>query len=738
MFLRKISALFVAVATVATLLVGCGEGLVIKPYKTPEDIRVASSALVAENERYSLRWDSEASCVLLESKTDGKVWSTVPYKAYLEGESNATLSSPVYIQYYNPSDGGLESSKAYSDCISDGLMSAETVEDGIKLTFYFVDAEITVPLYFKLRADSLYAYVPAEEIIESGKTKLIELSVLPYLCSAANSASKENYLMLPVGCGALVYTDEEVSVVSRSFSGEVYGADAGRKQLDNTFDSEKIRIPAYGVKDGANALLAFIESGDGSARIDADAGNFRNGHSTAYTTFQVRAFDELEAVRNEYNDERIYSAEFDSSLTYGIGFYPLSGEKADYEGMAEVVRNKYGIDNGKKNTQQAYRLEILGGAVTKHFVMGVPYDALTVATTFAEAIDITDELSEKTGLKPSVTLLGFGKSGVSAGEIAGGYTFASALGGKKGQQKMESYCKENGIPLFTDFELIRFSESGSGFGTVFDGAKTASRQKAFYYPISRNLRFPDDDLKKIYLLNRTDIVTAVNKLVDKTEKLSGIAISSLGDIAYSDYGKTEYGAKGNTAEITELINKIAKKHSVSVSGANAYAASAAGTVTNVPLSNGGDHTLDAKIPFYQLVFGKTSALYSEPINIATDREDMLLRAIEMGVAPSFTVCGKYEKDFSEVAEGVFYASAFDGVKESVISNMKKAGEFFSSVSDAYIVSHSIGGNGITITEFSNGIKVTVNHSSETLSLGGATLEPLSFSISSENGKGGAQ
>lgn len=194
----------------------------------PGEMQSLSSGTVAENENYILEWDESKSCALLKSRGGETVWSTVPYDFYLTDDTNINLNAPMFISYYNPSDGSLMTAKAYSDCIEMNNLSVESENGEITMTFYFEDAEISVPLTVSLTDDGLKATVKASEIKESGKTQLISVSVLPYLCSAPNSESKSDYLLVPVGSGALMYTDEEVQEFSRAFSGEVYGTDAAR------------------------------------------------------------------------------------------------------------------------------------------------------------------------------------------------------------------------------------------------------------------------------------------------------------------------------------------------------------------------------------------------------------------------------------------------------------------------------------------------------------------------------
>ena len=734
MFKRRLVAILFSALFIVSSLSACKNEVKISKYNLPQEFSYVESEIISENDNFKLSWDSESACVLLENKKNGTVWSTIPYDSYSSGDSNSSLSSPLYIQYYNPSDGGLESSKAYTDCISEGNFSVVKIENGIKLNFYFIDSEITIPLKFVLREDSLEVSVPMGEIIESGKTKLIELSLLPYLCSLKNTDSKNDYIMLPVGSGALAYVDEEKTDISRTFTGDVYGTDYGRQRLDNSVEEEKVSLPVYGVKTGKDALFAIIEEGSGSSRLDADIGNFRNGYSAAYSSFQIRSYDEVETERNNYSDERVYAAEFDKNLNLKVGFYPLQDNNADYNDMAECYRNYLGLNNASKNEQSSLKLDVLGGSLTKHFILGVPYYSLTDATTFSEAENIIGDVMKNTSVAPAVSLKGFGDSGNSIGKIAGGYSYSSVLGGNKGHKAIEKYCKENNISLFTDYDVIQFNDSANGFSTLFDVAKTASKQKSSQYPLTLNLRAKNKDGKKTYLLRRDKLGGAIDELISKTKKYTtGISLSSIGQIAYSDYSSEKYASKGSFEEITDYIEKIKKAgHKVSVSNANDYAANSADVITDVSFTNGYYRALDETIPFYQLVYSSKS-LYSKPLNLYSDLFDSLLSAVESGVSPTFSVCNSYEDDFSGTNENTYYSSVYSGVKQDIISVSQSTSDFYEAISGAVLISHKILSNGITESNFSNGVSVIVNRTDSDKTVNGNNVKANSFSFIKKEG-----
>ena len=675
---------------------------------------IIDSIVAAQNENYTLSWDSEQSAILLKDNKSGYIWSSVPYDYYLKQESNVNLSSPLFIEYYSPEDGSLQTSKAYSDCMQEGNYSVKQIDNGIRMTFHFIDAEVSVSMDFVLRKDSLAVSLPFSQIKESGKTKLIKLSFLPYFCAIPNTNEDSSYLFVPSGSGAVMYTDEDVQSIARNFNAELYGTDKAKIKLDDISEETALTMPVYGAVAGENSLMAIIEEGDGAAQINAEAGNFRNGYSTVYSTVILRSSDETEAERNNYTDVEIYAEDFNESAIYTVGYYPLEGDNSGYNGMAKRYK-RYLTDNGLiKNTvanKSSYHVKLLGGTVTKKFILGLPYYSLTESTTFLQAKDIIDDLLGCTNEKPTVTLYGFGDSGVDAGKIAGGINFPSNLGGEKDYTKLSEFCIKNNIDLFYDFDIINFSASGKGISKQFDTAKTPSSQAAATYPSIVSLRTENENLKKVRLVKRSKLNSVLDKVLSfSNEKISAISLSSLFNTAYSDYSSPEYYTKGNMAQqVFELVKKFENKnYKLAGSNANGYATALADVVYDTPLDNGGYINLDKSIPFYSLVYGESTVLFSNANNLSQNGDEQILKIVESGILPSFTLISEYDDELSGSSYFDFYGTSYENQKDKMLNTLKKLRKYSETISGQYLVKHEFVTDGISKMTFSSGSEVWVN------------------------------
>ena len=719
------------------LLTACGEQTTA-PYEIPDNLEQAAAGTVAQNARYTLEWDDLQGCVLLRDRATDYVWSTIPYEFYQTGDYNVDMLSQVRIEYYDMNNASMQIAYGY-DCVEMGNISSAIDGDSVRVTYYFEEAAINLTIVYTLRKDSLEVSFNSDDIEEKGSTRLISVSLTPYMSAAPNAKDHGYYLFVPAGSGALMYTDNDPSGLSRNFSGEVYGTDLSRYVLNNSGDEEPIRLPVFGVKKGDNALCAIIENGEGAAKVEAIAGAERGGYSTAYSTFYVRGFANIEwdtgTTHNGveiFQDTILLQEERLADKTFSVGYYPLTGENADYTGMAACYRQYLqGAGRLKKSThkQQPYHITLIGGAQAREFTLGIPHTSLLPLTTFAQSQQIVKELRGLTGQTPEVLLMGYGASGLDVGKLAGGFTFAGELGNKASQNALEAFCREQGIPLFTDFDVARFNQSGNGFNPLFSSATAASTDNVTYYPLKRNVRAEDTEKSPIYLLEHASLGKAIEKLRDFTrERVSGIALSTLGRMPYSDHQELAYTLRSDVEEqMRETLNALREDdHPILLSAANAYAAGLADSVYDVPLQNGNYQAFDETVPFYQMVFRGTVPLYSTAVNLSPDAGGMLLRAVEAGVSPSYTLSHSLCEALADSDESMYYGILYNSNKQRITDDVAKTRAFFEAVGDAGIRRHTILRDGLTRTEFDNGVVVLVNHTDEDIVLDGTTIAARSF------------
>lgn len=723
--LCKIVASILCLSVFCILFSGCGKQTVLQKqnkYIVPDNHNVIADGIIAENDKYSLIWNSEFGCVSIKDKTNGYMWSTTPTNANDKGFddfgfpiiASPAVNSPVTIQYINPSTLTTEVAYGYSSSISQKMYNCKLLKNGIEVTYYFNDEEIAIPVDYILRDDSLSISVNTKEI-QQGRFELFSITLAPYLCYTENE-SDDSYIFVPSGCGALIYP-KTLSQTGTKYSEPVYGEDSSMQVYDSISTTEQIYLPIYGSKNSNQGVLAIIENGAESSYIEGSIGAAGTGYSNIGTTFILRGYDSLIA---KTATKKVKSTLYADSLISGIislGVYPLSGSEANYNGMINKYRdyllNTKQLDISKLNDSQIH-IKILGGQVVKDFFFGVPYKKMFSLTSLNEAKRIVSEISDFANGNLSVELSGFGQSGLTDEKLAGGYTISSSLGNIKQLKQIQDLCNDKGFNLYFDYNLISFSKSGNGWSYSNDLAVGPTGLTTYKYQYYLSTRSRNSSIKKSGIISRDKIQDSATKLLDSIDDwgINGIGVGNLGSICYSDYSNLNYYVKSNmSSDIKSAINILKKdnKYNLLANSANVYAACIVDEITDVPLQSSNSDVFDIDIPAYQMLFCGYKSISSEPINSSVDSTEALLRAIEGGCGISYSVINNYDSSLISYTNNNLNSSLYTDVKDDIIYTIEKTAKFYDGIKGAKIKCNELLNSDLHKTVFDNGMTVYVNY-----------------------------
>ncbi len=723
---------FVSILLVLSVILCCAACSTEQPrkigrYTSKIVVNSVDSSVVAENDNYAMHWDSEKACILIEDKNSGYIWSTVPNDFYngtpAGARANVLLNSPIIVTYVASPNNTLKTING-SSVFEDGMITAKKVKNGIQVGYFFNNVEISVPVIYKLYDDHFTVTVEPKGILENAN-KVYQVDIAPFLTAIPQSKDKDSYLFVPSGSGALMYADERDGS-ERLYQEAVYGQDLSAFNDHINSNYYKTSLPVFGVNRGENSLFAIVENGAASCEITASAGDSTIGYSNVCAAFCVRGQSTEVVKMAQYGSQRVNT--YSDGLIDGkctVAYYPLSGKHSGYSGMAECYRNyltnKYKIS--KTTEDSMLYLQFLGGSLTSESFVGVPYKNLTAATTVKQANEIVSELTKTTGIKPVVQLKGFGQSGVDVGKIGGGFKLSSNLGSWKEIEALNKLSE-----VYFDFDLVRFDKSGSGFSTVSNSAKAENGGTAYqyYYDIAAGNRV--EKKGRYRLLSRDQLGKALDKAMKavKNKEISGISLSTLGSLAYSDYKSSDYYAKGNLdSQGTMMFAKASSKTRVMTSNANEYAAAKSNHIISTPSNNSAFATLDATVPFYRMVFKGVVSMASEPINTSANPRTELLKAAETGCGLLYTVTGSYNSKF-RLSDSSFALSVYSDNKNKIESDCKELSEFLSKVSNTKIKKHTILSKGVNETVFENGVTVIVNYTDKNVKTDLGIVAPEGF------------
>ena len=743
MIRKKYLSSVCAVALTAALICGCGGSGVSQKRPSYDKEKLStdiSDELIAQNENYRLEINRTSLGVSLTDLKTGKVYGTNPVNSGGEQfdefgmpiKRHPQIESVLFIEYLDVQKNTTSKLISYNAAVQNGRTVLENTDNGVKVEYYFDDAEIMIPITYSLRENGLKVTLDPKEI-EEGGNMLISVSVAPFFCSVENT-EKNGYLLYPSGSGALIYP-KEVSQPGDSYSAEVYGEDASKEKWDKTSTEKSIRLPVYGAKSGDTAAFAIIEKGADSCLLETTVGSTSIGYSAVYATYQLRGYTAniKELYNNRYYKGLVYSDNM-TDAPLEIGFYPLAGENADYSGMARLYRSCIEKTEGKAENAKAATLNItaVGGTMISKSFLGVPYTTLLATTTLKDAAAMVKELEEGGAKVSALALSGFGKTGIDSVKPAGGFGIAGKLGSSKDFTSLKKTCENSDTDLFFDFDAVTFSKSGGGLSSYFDSAVRANRKRAKVYDYNIALLGRETD-SAYSLTARNKLTYITNKIIKKAGAIPGIGLSSLSNTAYSDYTDKSsglyYAKSGMTEQVSEIIENVKKSGKKFMSSeANAYAAVKSDVIFNSPARSNAALIFDDDIPFYQMVLRGRTALSTESLNLATDREEQLLKAVEGGMGLAYTLTAKYDTKLIDSGVPVFYNSLYSDLKDGIVSDSKMLSELYGKIGNSAIKSHKIHGSGLRETVYENGVTVFVNYSSGELNSPAGSVRAHGFLI----------
>ena len=755
---KKSVSILSAVLVFVSALSGCGTKQKSSKFNASETNTLTSQTL-AETDRLKLDFNyeianpnlladrKEINEIYVTDKATGRIWSTQVkdengnYKTAsclditvqnMETYQSSGADGGTFYEIERDKNGDVVYDENYNQKLTRILnISSKKIDNGIELTYYFLKYKISIPVDFYLKDDSLKISIDGSRIIEGDENyRLVSVYPSPNLFRVDDKA-KDAYFFLPSGNGAIMNTQDTSDLEKEYWEGpsNYIALDAdGSINLPQT-----ARMPVFGLKDGNNAMFCIAEESSGSMGIEANSGSRSSDYARIKPNLFFVDYDYTLGRSKTSGYIRQLSPRSNSVVT--VGCYFLENDDADYMGMADCYRKyleKSGFIEKSKFGQSPYAVDILGGVMTTTSVMGIPVKRLKTLTKLESAEKIITDLRKETSYTPVVCLSGYGKTGINYGEIAGGFSISSKLGTKKKIKSIEDYASSNNVPLYFDFEMSKFSKSGSGFGYSSDSAKTAVLHSAdkFFVDIPLGV----DDLESEYrILARNKQGKVVDKVLAITDKLgiSGINLSTLGSIAYSDYNnKKAYPLSHNTESENKAYISQIKKSNKAVSGkASAYfAAGLVDVVFDIDTDGNGHFSLDYEIPFYQMVFSDATPLYTASVNTANNPEKVIATAAATGMGIGFSLIDEFDISYMETKAEKLYACNYSSNKERIKNYVSEFAEVYKATAGSKIVDYKCFDNGVSVTTFENGKVVYVNNSSVSVNTDAGKLDKYEFKL----------
>lgn len=594
-----------------------------------------------------------------------------------------------------------------------------------------------IPLVYQLEGDNLVVTVNPEEVeYNTNGFYLVNIDILRYFGASLN---KDGYLFVPDGSGALINFNNG-KTTEASYGATVYGQDStmvyttwyqSQVEAQNT-----IKMPVFGIKDGNKAVFAVIEEGDAYATIKADVAGKYTGYNDAYVSFNYLQYgstslSDMIGAQSYY----LYSdAVFEG--VYKLRYAFLSGEQADYSGMAACYRD-YLKENGVlgeqiKEQNLPFYVEYIGAIDKPDTFLGIKYDSVESVTTFAQAEKITDLLKQKGVENLNIIYSGWMNGGLR-GTAATKLKVESKLkAGGTTLSEFQKYVKSIGADLYmtTELQYVYEDDFFDGYSSIryapryFDNTVIKINQ---YGLASRVSEDELADLISPYYVKQITKDLAGNL---KKQNVTGVNLGTLSWELFSDLQKSVYTDRQMAKRENSAAMLTLKESGQKLIGdnANSYVFGYADELISVPLYSNNYRIIDEEVPFYEMVIHGYIPCAGEAMNLTDDYQTTLLKSVEAGNGLYFKWIYEDNAVLKETEYDYLYSVNYEAWLERATADYNRMNQELGSLVGCEIKSHEYVQADVAKVTYQNGSHVYVNFSKENVTVDGVTVPAKDYVV----------
>lgn len=729
-FFHGLAVIFLASSLIATTSCA-GSDIVID--ESGSDIKLESQFSVVadrqiENDCFGLSVEENGAFSLLDKST-GQSWSSNPVdrnqNVNIKGIHKMRMNSQLTVDYIVDGKNTKTATSYASSTNKDGV-SVSTSADGILVHYNFVDEKFEIPVLYTLNSCGLRAEILNDRIVESGNNQITEIALLPYF--AASGLNDQGYFLVPDGSGALI---EFNNGKSGNYQQKIYNTNGLMNVKTNKTKVENALLPVFGTYCNNHSLFAVIDGGAGSSKLYGFTSSENGYYNRIYPQFTYRQSSVVSMLSKTWSPVEI---SFVSSLAaqenFSVLYCPLQNEYGGYSDMANFYRDYLSktttFGDAVSERESALTLDFYGGALVERNFCGFPVTVNTALTSFQDAEDICQNLIDDGVKDIRIRYLGITSSGLENKSVPDGFKPASALGGKKGFQRLMDFAGEKGVEIFPDCDFIFYQNSTFSLLSKMDAARDVSKNAGIFYGYNPSNGVAETS-DYVYALKPSKVFRAASDYLDSYKKQNNpyISFSTLGSFLYADYSEEIYLPHRTKSIFKEILRSYqGEGFSVMNQAPNAYALEYTSVAVNSPLNSSCFDIEDQTVPFYQMVLHGSVAYTTPAVNMSCDNKETVLKAIETGSGLLYSLS---KADYSVIKNDGYddlYCITAENWLEEIKNNYQKVKAATAGTEGQKIVSHKKAAEGVFCTQYENGISIWVNYNARDVELDGMKIPAL--------------
>jgi hypothetical protein len=605
--------------------------------------------------------------------------------------------------------------------VDDTVKEAELAKLGEAAT-KSIPAYFSIPLCYRLQGNDLLVSVDLKDIQGTEGYRLTRVEFLK--CFGATRAEQDGYVFMPDGSGSIIENDIDANSMDNILI-PFYGEELTKMMYSGTMGVSRSPFPVFGVKGGDQSLFAVVENGAAIGGMGAQAHSSYMPYNIAYPWVTVNIIDTFgfEGVAYAY-----YNVLPD--VDYTVRYHFLSGEDADYSGMARYYRQyleqKGALTRRESSKQDTLLLDIeLLGSIKKTVnYVGFPIDTHYPVTTFEQAGEIVELLHQ--GGIPSVDVV---YSGIANGgmeqKALNKVKFQKELGGIKGFQELESSLASQNDTVYAGLEPMRIWEKGYGIGDTEDVCKLITK-------VSAQIGNSNRDSSYSWWINPLRYEEITKKFLKEYEKTGSrkIYLSSVGAYLNGNYSEKQGMTRQSAQLLTQdMISEIAGKgYQIKLDMGNDYLLQYADSLINVPTSSSHQRVESYSVPFVGMVLKGYIPFSGYSINQSANSATALLEAIESGAGLNYLLVYDSQLNLQDTNFESLFSANYQIHLQDIIDNWTRLNAQMGDLQNVRIQRHQQVAEDVKCVTYEDGTKIYVNYSKNAYQTEDGTVEALSWLV----------
>lgn len=572
-----------------------------------------------------------------------------------------------------------------------------------------------VSVVYRLDGEDFVVEVPLSDIQYREDYPLYNLALLPYF--GAGGTGDEGFLFVPEGGGALIrFNNGKVS--QNNYYSNVYGWDMAVNREYIVHETEAY-FAAYGIANGEDSFLCFMEEGAPYASVQADISGKSNSYNYVNAVYSIAQREQYDVSDKVNGKVFVYLPELpDETLRQRYRFIK-SNDYVDmaktYQGYLQEQYGAYLVVN--EDAQVPVAVEVIGAVDKVKQVFGVPVSKPLRLTSYKEALAIVKQLQEEGMGNMSVKLTGWMNGGVRQ-QMLGKAKPISELGSSRDLKALASYAADNGIGLYLDGITNYAIDSNlfDGFVQFADTARFITKEKAELNDYRTVTYIKDtDNSDAYYLLHADRILEMADNLEKAADKYgAGVSFQDIGDVVSSDfYRKAPVSRQTALNNQKDKLKALADRDMpVMINKGNDYAVAYSDMVVNMDLGGSAYTILDQRIPFYQIAVHGYVNYTGEALNLTQNYEQELLNSAEYGAGLSFAVMDESAFALQKTLYTEYFGADFSLWHDRMMDIYTRYNEELGHIFHQQMTDHAYVGENTSCTTYEDGTKVYVNYEYE--------------------------